>query len=172
MDSKLDIISLNKLFKPSDWAKRYSTPEQVISEHITFTKTGKNCSSNFIILPLVLSSFESIRFRLFVCPLANSLPHSMLFPFHRPNDIALNRVFIFTSSDVQNDWVKFDLILVYGNFIVESDRARETIPFEVMQYGNTFTNETFDIYGIDLPKGTILLINSIFIVFRFIQNKN
>lgn len=41
----------------------------------------------------------------------------------------------------------------HGNFFVESDRARDVIPFEVMQYGNTFPNETFDIYGVDLPKG-------------------
>lgn len=31
------------------------------------------------------------------------------------------------------------------------------IPFETLQYGETFTNETFDIYGVDLPKGTKLL---------------
>lgn len=38
-------------------------------------------------------------------------------------------------------------------FCTESERVRKTIPFETVQYGETFTNETFDIYGIDLPKG-------------------
>lgn len=47
-----------------------------------------------------------------------------------------------------------------GNFTcVESDRVRGATPFETVQYGNTFTNETFDIYGIDLPKGNINLDN-------------
>lgn len=46
MDTKLDIESLDKLFKPSDWTKR-STPERVISEHIVFTKRGMHCSPNF-----------------------------------------------------------------------------------------------------------------------------
>lgn len=44
MNSSLDMDSLNKLFTPSDWSKRYPMPKQVISEHITFTKTGKNCT--------------------------------------------------------------------------------------------------------------------------------
>lgn len=39
----------------------------------------------------------------------------------------------------------------------ESERVRRMIPFETLQYGETFTNETFDIYGVDLPKGTKLL---------------
>lgn len=38
----------------------------------------------------------------------------------------------------------------------ESERVRQTIPFEVIQYGDVFTKETFDIYGTDLPKGTKL----------------
>lgn len=42
MDNRLDIESLDKLFKPSCWSKRYSTPEQVLSEHIAFAKSGKN----------------------------------------------------------------------------------------------------------------------------------
>lgn len=40
----------------------------------------------------------------------------------------------------------------------ESERVRKAIPFEEVQYGQTFTNETFDIYGIDLPKGIFLFI--------------
>lgn len=42
VDSTLNMGSLNKLFAPSDWSKRYPTPEQVINQHIKFTKTGKN----------------------------------------------------------------------------------------------------------------------------------
>ncbi|XP_031622293.1 kynurenine formamidase [Contarinia nasturtii] len=34
----------------------------------------------------------------------------------------------------------------------ESDRIRSKISFETVKYGERFTNETFDIYGIDLPK--------------------
>lgn len=41
MDRPFDINLLDKLFKPSCWSKRYS-PEQVESEHIAFTKNGKN----------------------------------------------------------------------------------------------------------------------------------
>lgn len=37
---------------------------------------------------------------------------------------------------------------------IESGRVRDAIPFKAVQYGNTFSNETYDIYGIDLPKGT------------------
>lgn len=44
------------------------------------------------------------------------------------------------------------------NVIAESERVRRTIPFETVQYGETFTNETFDVYGIDLPKGIKLLL--------------
>lgn len=42
MNNPLDIESLDKLFKPSHWSKRYSTPEQVINKHIAFAKNGKN----------------------------------------------------------------------------------------------------------------------------------
>lgn len=44
-------------------------------------------------------------------------------------------------------------VTAYNNFNIESDRVRDTIPFNVMEYGNTFTKETFDIYGTDLAKG-------------------
>lgn len=48
MDNRLDLRSLDKLFKPSCWSKRYSTPEQVMSEHIAATKNGKHvCFSHF-----------------------------------------------------------------------------------------------------------------------------
>lgn len=42
MDKRNNIESMDKLFKPSCWSKRFPTPEQVLSEHITFTKSGKN----------------------------------------------------------------------------------------------------------------------------------
>lgn len=42
--------------------------------------------------------------------------------------------------------------------LAESERVRKAIPFEEVQYGQTFTNETFDIYGIDLAKGISLFI--------------
>lgn len=51
------------------------------------------------------------------------------------------------------DEIGFIWIHPYENFFLESDRVRDTIPFDVVRYGNTFTNETFDIYGIDLPEG-------------------
>lgn len=35
----------------------------------------------------------------------------------------------------------------------ESERVRSTIAFESIRYGEIFTNETLDIYGIDLPEG-------------------
>lgn len=52
-------------------------------------------------------------------------------------------------------YIKFHLLFCLCSFIniLESERIRKTIRFETVQYGDTFTNETFDIYGIDLPKG-------------------
>ncbi|XP_055319834.1 kynurenine formamidase isoform X2 [Sitodiplosis mosellana] len=41
---------------------------------------------------------------------------------------------------------------------VQSERVRRAIQFETVQYGQTFTNETFDIYGIDLPKDAPIFI--------------
>lgn len=41
----------------------------------------------------------------------------------------------------------------------ETERVKQTIPFEEVKYGETFTNETYDIYGIDLPKGIKLVLN-------------
>lgn len=54
------------------------------------------------------------------------------------------------------------------NINAESERVRRTIPFETLQYGATFTNETFDIYGIDLPKGTKLLYMDYFFFFSIL----
>lgn len=50
------------------------------------------------------------------------------------------------------------MLVICTNVIAESDRIRKAIQFETVQYGQTFTNETFDIYGIDLPKGIKLLL--------------
>lgn len=44
----------------------------------------------------------------------------------------------------------------------ETERVKQTIPFEEVKYGETFTNETYDIYGIDLPKGIKLVLNFFF----------
>lgn len=44
----MDIKSLDKLFSPSCWSKRFSTPEQVVNEHLAFVKTGnENIEKNF-----------------------------------------------------------------------------------------------------------------------------
>lgn len=40
-----------------------------------------------------------------------------------------------------------------GNSHIESGKVRVAIPFEVVQYGSISTNETYDVYGTDLPKG-------------------
>lgn len=61
MNNPLDIESLDKLFKPSHWSKRYSTPEQVINKHIAFAKNGKNFDA--LILLYVHKQFFEIIFR-------------------------------------------------------------------------------------------------------------
>lgn len=65
--------------------------------------------------------------------------------------IIFNIFFIFCERLKWLDLIFF--VTAYNNFNVESDRVRDTIPFNVMEYGNTFTKETFDIYGTDLAKG-------------------
>lgn len=47
-----------------------------------------------------------------------------------------------------------DIVATTGATIyAESERVRSTIAFESIRYGEIFTNETLDIYGIDLPEG-------------------
>lgn len=47
---------------------------------------------------------------------------------------------------------------------IESNRVRETIPFETIRYGTAFPHETFDIYGNDLPKGTDIAMGVVFLL--------
>lgn len=55
----------------------------------------------------------------------------------------------------------------------ESERVRKLYQFETVKYGETTMNETFDIYGIDLPKGidyNIFLFNNFtFFDFRLVR---
>lgn len=56
MDDALDMKSLDIMFQPSLWSKRYSTPEEVLNEHIAFAKAGK---SIFKLLHSCLHSFSA-----------------------------------------------------------------------------------------------------------------
>lgn len=49
--------------------------------------------------------------------------------------------------------------------IAESERARETILFDTVRYGETSMNDTFDIYGIDLPKGNCIFLSLLLLRF-------
>lgn len=126
MDRPFDINLLDKLFKPSCWSKRYSTPEQVESEHIAFTKNGKNsdcvsyclhiwikqrCISKYLFIPCIFvehffvswfSIFLLIDFNMrcacnFEVPWRNSIPHEFVW-----KSIDLLKQMLFFS---QSTWV-------------------------------------------------------------------
>lgn len=44
MNDAPDMKSLDILFQPSEWSKRFSTPEEVLNAHMAFTVAGKSLS--------------------------------------------------------------------------------------------------------------------------------
>lgn len=129
----MDQAFLEKSFSPLSCTARFSSADEAYKAHYSLIETGKYKRINKINHKFSISNivWQTIKCIFYPKHVARMVTHTIELLYFDPH---------------------FLFVCIFS-WKIESKRVRETIQFETVRYGTAFPNETFDIYGIDLPKG-------------------